>query len=135
MTCSGNEFALTPDGLAGGRVLTTDDVVRALHDTVPPTIMDFGSGTDALPGAHLFQPQNGESPGDFAAQIARQASEIHVDPPLLVMGDGPTGCISYTVAQQLVSAGYTHVGWYRGGEEGWFKASQAGSGDLLRAAK
>lgn len=42
--------------------------------------------------------------------------------PLVIMGDAPTGSLSYNVASRLVQSGYMQVYWYRGGEQSWAQA-------------
>ena len=117
-SCSGSDLVLTPRTLAGGTVLTAQDVTKLLSGPQPAVVIDMGSGTFPIAGSHVYDSRTGMMANDFAAAVAAQQPKTT---SIVVLGDGLTGCAAYDVARYLVAQGYPHVGWFRGGEESWYR--------------
>lgn len=89
-------------------------------------IVDAGMGL-AVPEHAIWVWANQEqfdSDPSVAAVIATVERSAHGNKatPVVVMGDGPRGSLSYNAALRLVRNGYSQVYWYRGGEQSWAQA-------------
>ncbi len=121
--CVEGDFAPTPHHLAKVPVIGTSDVRLRSMERSPPLIIDVGRGRADIRGVIAFgRTTTDESPIEFAV---REAGESPKSAPLVVLGDGPTGCAAYRAAKLLsTKEAYTNVSWYRGGEEIWFRDIQ-----------
>ena len=116
----------TPAALAGGKVVTADEVKKlldgkkaAFFDT--RSAMNFGKGH--VPGAKAIP--YGEKSGftdDFdAAKDRFDLAKLPADKNavLVFYSDGPTGWKSYKAAVLAIRAGYKSVHYFRGGWAEW----------------
>jgi hypothetical protein len=127
--CEAGDFAPTPLHLPdGGQVIDTQTFTEALAQIGPKLVLDMGRGFEAMPGWVTY---NSAAPGgmlEFASRTARQRA-AGTATPIMVLGDGVTGCGAYDVSRRLSSDGYSNVMWYRGGEEAWHKHLSAPTHD------
>jgi PQQ-dependent catabolism-associated CXXCW motif protein len=132
----GNYRAPTPDTIPGGKVLTNEEALaaskggRVMIDVVaegvtidaPTQKIVVSKPHDTIPGA-IWMP--GVGPGEIDAATTRYLEEGLTE---LTKGDkaGPlmffckADCWhSWNTARRAVLAGYTNVGWYPLGADGW----------------
>jgi TolB-like protein/DNA-binding winged helix-turn-helix (wHTH) protein len=133
-TCTDGEWGVTPSSLPGGTVIGTQALAAALASNAPPLVVDLGRGSAAVPGGHWFSPETAAtmSMRAFIAGVASSGQAHAGSPAIVIMGDGPFGCDSFTAAAGLVAQGHAGVAWYRDGEEGWSRSGHA-HGDVRRA--
>ena len=123
--CSGDDFALPPNTLAAGQTIDTAAMVVSIRQDPPPLIIDVGRGAASPPAAKWWNAgSSSRSSSDFASEVAQEDARLNKGRPIVVMGDGTYGCMSYNASKRLIADGFTAVGWYRGGEEAWFAAKQ-----------
>ncbi len=131
--CVQGDFAQTPGSLKGAETLTTDDVRRWLVSPRPPLLIDLGHGRASPPGTDWRDPvRTDETPEEYALDIAQKRHHSSREIPIIVFADGVTGCSAYKAAKSLVDNSYSHVGWYRGGEEDWAKFEEQPPGASSR---
>jgi TolB-like protein/DNA-binding winged helix-turn-helix (wHTH) protein/rhodanese-related sulfurtransferase len=120
--CPAGDFHPTPNAFAPGTpgtVIATQAFAARAAD--PATlVIDVGRATAANPAWAIYMKADlGLSPAEYALQAASQPPGANKHRPIVVLADGSTGCSAYNAALALIAAGYTHVAWYRGGEDAW----------------
>jgi len=118
--CPSGDFAPTPTSLGQqGEVISTPTFVQRLANA-DPVVIDVGRGIAVMPSWLTYaSARPAESQTAFAVRSAAEHSTGGVHKPIIVLGDGITGCSAYDAALVLIHTGYTDVAWYRGGEEAW----------------
>jgi hypothetical protein len=128
--CDDGDFAPTPGSLAGGRLIETTELIRRRRSDAVPLIIDVGRGAGVIDGAVWWNAGlTLQDAQDFAVTTADRMSRGSKDAPVVLAGDGSSGCASYRAAGALIAKGYRNVLWYRGGEEAWAAAGQPGRDD------
>ncbi len=123
------DFAPTPASLPGGQVVTTDMVAKLVGQIPPVQVIDLGRGAATIKSAAWIGDDDPwRDPRDFILEKRTHDGRVDYESPLIVMGDGPFGRMSFDSARQLVSLGFRSVMWYRGGEERWFASNSARDG-------
>jgi rhodanese-related sulfurtransferase len=116
----------TPTALAGGKVVTADEVKKlldgkkaAFFDT--RSAMNFGKGH--VPGAKAtpYGEKSGFTDNFDAAKDRFDLAKLPADrnTALVFYSDGPTGWKSYKAAVLAIRAGYKSVHYFRGGWAEW----------------
>ncbi len=119
------DFDPTPGTLPGGSVISTEQLHHLLSEMPKPLVLDVGRGVATIPGAVLVWPQGSWGDRDQSLLQAAARGGDARDRAVVVEGDGSLGLDSYEAAAELVSHGFRHVLWYRGGEEAWARAGYA----------
>jgi rhodanese-related sulfurtransferase len=88
----------------------------------PPAIIDVGHGAAVIPSAIWVWAEGLQGDLDRSLAEASQDSPAARSRPIIVMSDGPFGWRGYNAALHLVAKGFSHVLWYRGGEQAWAEA-------------
>lgn len=117
---------MTPTTLAGGKVVTPEEVKR-LIDQKGTMVIDTRSpvnfGKSHLPGAvSIAYKENSEKTAAFDASVDQfDLSKLPADKntPVVIYSDGPTGWKSYKGAVVAVKGGYKNVLYMRGGWAEW----------------
>jgi TolB-like protein/DNA-binding winged helix-turn-helix (wHTH) protein len=115
----GSDFDPTPLEVPGAKRIRTLDLKALLAGPRPPLVLDVGRGAAVIPGA-VWLWQNGL--GDLATALRRATAKADPATTIVVMGDAPTGWMSYNAGLRLVADGFHSVLWYRGGDEAWAAA-------------
>jgi DNA-binding winged helix-turn-helix (wHTH) protein/TolB-like protein/Flp pilus assembly protein TadD len=113
------DFDPTPTAWPGGQTIDTQ-ALRALLAGPGAVVLDAGRGLAAPAGAIVparIDPDG--DPIDVATHSGLLPAPGTLQHPVVVMGDGVTGWQSYNLALGLMKRFYSHVLWYRGGEESW----------------
>jgi rhodanese-related sulfurtransferase len=125
--CPGGQFDPTPLTLPGAITLDTQAVASTMRAEPTTILIDLSEGSSSPVQAVWYNyVTEREQPTDFVRRVAKAHSPYSKDEPIIVMGSGTYGCRSEDAVSALVGDGYTHVGWYRGGEEAWARAGLAG---------
>ena len=123
--CPGGEFDSTPMSIAGAATLDTQAVAAKLTSPSDIIVVDVSEGSASPIAATWYDyVTEQERPADFVRRIARSHVPYSKDEDIILMGSGTYDCTAITAVSALVGDGYTHVGWYRGGEEAWAHAGQ-----------
>ena len=124
-SCSPGDFAATPRSLPGGKTMDTALTLKKLHDEAKTLVIDVGRGAAVMQGAKWYDggATSDSSPTAFAFSEVKRNASVKAS-PIIVVGDGPSGCLSFLVAEDLIEKGFSDVAWYRGGEEAWFASNQ-----------
>jgi TolB-like protein/DNA-binding winged helix-turn-helix (wHTH) protein len=114
----GGDFDPTPLEVPGAKRIGTR-ALKALLAGPGALVLDVGNGAAVIPGA-IWVWQNGLA--DPAMALRRATAAAGPETAIVVMGDAPTGWMSYDSALRLVAEGFHSVLWYRGGGEAWSAA-------------
>ena len=118
--CGAGDFAPTPLHLKGGKVVGNAGLAAYLSMEVRPLVVDLGrAGAPEPDWVSYNSTQTSESPIEFAMRVVSEHAKAARNAPVLVLGDGVSGCTAYNAASKLVTAGFSNVSWFRGGEEAW----------------
>lgn len=120
---------LTPRSVAGIRTYSTQALARALRSPEAPVLIDVMAADASLPGAQVLV-YGGFAFADarretlyaqrFGGLLAAMAPER--DRPVVFYCGSRNCWQSLNAAIRALKAGYTQVGWYRGGLEAWTAA-------------
>ena len=96
-------------------------MAAALAANPPPRVLDVGSASAVIPGAIVVCPvRTCDDYQSALIKIAAQGGDHQA--PIIIMGDGPFGDQSYNAVLILAGLHYSHLLWYRGGEQSWVAA-------------
>jgi hypothetical protein len=127
---TGDPAGLTPRQIDGVTRWNTDTLALALGTPTPPLLIDVGGMVDSmLPGALHFL-HGGLALNDPAAERAFDerfrrmlgAAGAHTDRAVVFYGNDSGNWWAANAAMRARDAGYTEVGWYRGGLAAWLRA-------------
>jgi len=120
---TGGDFAPTPAAISGGRVVDASEVKRTLRDQPSAMVIDVGRGAAVVAGAIWTSDTSVQDtwPAEHLIEMARRDRSV-LKRPVVVVETGVYGRIGYAAAQKLISAGFSQVLWFRGGEEAWAAA-------------
>ena len=117
-------FVPTPRTLTKATTIDTSELDRLIQADKPGLILDLGPGAAVVPVAVWENQSGGDDDAHFVDSTLRTKPGLAPDTSIVVMADGTYGSVSYNAALRLVLLGYTHVIWYRGGEEAWSAAKR-----------
>lgn len=131
---SGPMHGPTPDGIPGGKTVTTRalaDLLRSRQGSL--LLVDVLGGPEslpgAIPGAWLAQPGSfDDSVQQQAARMLQQATGGRKDALMVFYCQSDQCWMSYNAGLRAIAAGYTNVLWYRGGIEAWKAAGLSTQG-------
>ena len=118
---SGSDFDPTPTDWPGGKVIPVAALLSEVRQGA--LVVDVGSGLSTVPNAIVpvrLDPDSNRI--DVAIKEISHLGQIGADSPIIVMGDGVVGWLSYNAALTISAHGYRNVAWFRGGEEIWSAA-------------
>nr|WP_321986014.1 winged helix-turn-helix domain-containing protein [uncultured Lichenicoccus sp.] len=121
-TLPDKSFVATPRNLTNAATVDTLDLETMIHAKTVGLILDLGPGVAVIQGAAWEGQGGNQDDASFVAASIHARPNVGRETPIVVMGDGPYGSVSYNAALKLVLAGYRHILWYRGGEEAWAEA-------------
>jgi TolB-like protein/DNA-binding winged helix-turn-helix (wHTH) protein/rhodanese-related sulfurtransferase len=117
-----SDFEPTPLSIPGATRVNTTAVRQMQQERPPPAIIDVGHGAAVIPSAIWVWAEGLQGDLDRSLAEAGQDSPAARSRPIIVMSDGPFGWRGYNAALHLVAKGFSHVLWYRGGEQAWAEA-------------
>ncbi len=121
------DFDPTPGTVPGVRTVTTPDLAALLKSDPAAVVVDVGCGAAVVPGAPWLSWVEADT---LLSEDGRAQLEKDLDSrtggdrtrTVVAVGSGTYGWDSYNAALALTTLGYSHVVWYRGGEEAWAAA-------------
>ena len=113
------DYTPAPALIPGGQVIDAPTLHALMSSPARPLVLDVGTGASVAPGATWMDLD--ESSDDVGRMLQTEWPGSN-DRTIVTMGIGPLGWDSYDVARWLISHGFRHVFWFRGGEAAWVKA-------------
>ena len=128
--CGLGDFASTPLQLPGGVVIDTAAFLELRRRNPRTVAIDIGRGVQTDASWIVY---NALTAADDVLGFALAKAREHQDVPIVVVGDGVSGCLPYQASRHLIEHGIASVYWYRGGEEAWRKHTAAGTPSAMVA--
>lgn len=122
-----NYEGLTPTEIAGGRVISTEELQQLMRSSRPVLVDVLDNTRTTIPGAVLLTGAGmGTSTRDgLQRRFARKLASLtggDLDRPVVVFCLSQTCWLSHNTAVRAIAAGHRNVLWYRGGHNAWLEA-------------